>query len=148
MRRLFIATLCLLASMPLLKVADVQPDEIFMLAWFSGALIVGMRGVSGPSIPRPLWRLGQHYTLFLGLVLLLVIINLRLHFYLIPNLSPLKNPGLVSFSRIVQLALAMSAQIAIATMVGRDRRLLSFFVRAYIAAGLLGAVYGTLSYAA
>jgi hypothetical protein len=148
MRRLFIATLCLLASMPLLKFADVQPDEIFMLAWFGGAVIIAMRKGWHPSIPKPLWRLGQHYLLFLGLVLLLAILNLRLRFYLMPNVSPLKSPGLVSIGRIVQLALAMTAQIAIAAMVGRDRRLLSFFVRAYITVGLISAVYGALSYAA
>jgi len=148
MRRLFIATICLLASMPLLKVADVQPDEIFMLAWFSGAVIIAMREVWRPSLPKPLWRLSQHYVLFLALVLLLAILNLRLHFYLMPNVSPLKTPGLVSFSRIVQLALAMTAQIAVAAMVGRDRRLLSFFVRAYVTVGLISAVYGALSYAA
>jgi hypothetical protein len=123
--------------MPALKVGDVQMLEILqaLMLVFAALLFV----YSGFAIPAaPPWKdYGPLYLLFLGVSLGLAVLSLRLTFYAPPDISFLKQPLILSISRVGELFLEMYFMLAAVDLLRRNPRLLRRALDVYWMGGAL-----------
>lgn len=148
MIRLLLIVLCVLVPLTYLKVANVQPCGLFLIAAVPLGLAVVLPQRSGPRIARELFRLGAQYLLFLTCAAIFAVAAWRFHFYVPAHVSWLKIPPIISFVRIVQVAMAVVMMIAVATIVQRYEGAAELLTRAYVAVGVINVVYGIASWLA
>ena len=134
---LLFATLC---AMPILKIGEVQLLELVQLLTlpFLFLLFAG----KGFRIPiHGVWREhGPWYAAFIGACLALGLLSLRLTFFPPPEISFLKQPFVISLSRIAELFLGAHFMLTIADIFRRDGRRLRQTLDIYWIVGTLSAV--------
>ncbi len=128
--------------MPILKVGDVQVLEILQAIVLGIAVLVFV--YTGFAIPATKsWReYGPPYLLFLGCGLGLAVASLRLAFYPPADVSFLKQPLILSISRLGELFLEMFFMLAAVDVLRRSPRLLRYALDFY---WIGGALVGMLS---
>jgi hypothetical protein len=128
-----------LSAAPIFKIGDVQAVEllqVLLLALAAPAFVYG--GMKIPAFGA--WRrYGGKYALFLVLALCLSLFALRLPFYPPPEVSAIKQPVLLSLSRIFEFILAMYFTLASARALARNRVLLRLALDVYTEIGVLSA---------
>ncbi len=144
-KKLFLASVCLLAPLTALKIADIQPVEIFLLLSSFVFLAVLIERFTTITVQMDLWKLQNLYLLFVVIVGLLACLAVRLPIYPPTELSFLRTPPFLSFSRLTELALCMYG-LLLASEVCRTPELLHCACKYYIWAGLLSCLFGLLSW--
>ena len=148
MTKVFLAALCALAPLANLRAADIEPVEFYLLAALPLGAMFSWRLRRPLAVPRDLFDLARLYGGFLTLAAILAALAWRFHFYAPSGVSWLKTPPIISFVRIVQVAMAATTMIAVAAAVRRSAATADFFARAYAAAGVVSVLYGTASWLA
>lgn len=146
MVRPLLTILCLLAPLANLRLAEIEPMEIFLLAAIPFATMISLRKKRKLRVPRVLFRVGEWYLFFLLLIAIPAALAWRFHFYVPAGVSWLKLPPIISFVRIVQVALAVTMMIAVANAVWRYVWAADFLARTYVAVGVVSVLYGTISW--
>lgn len=146
MKRLLLITLCALVPLANLKVSDIQPVEFFLLVSAPTGLAIAFGRGWRLRTARSLWLLEGQYLLFLVAVAILAALAWRFHFYVPAGVSWLKFPPIISFVRIVQVALAVTMMIVVANVVRRYEWAADFLARTYVAVGVISVLYGTASW--
>jgi hypothetical protein len=135
----WLAAFVILSAMPVLKVGDVELVEVLQVLWLGAAAPLVVYG--GLKVPASgIWRqLGGAYAVFLGLCAGLAILSLRLAFYPPADISLLKEPLVLSLSRIFELFLVVYFMLVIAATLRRRRALFRIALDAYCWIGILSA---------
>lgn len=136
----WLAMLAVLSTMPVVRIGDVQAVEMVQIAWLAATAPVFLyRGLTVPA--GGLWpRYGSGLLVFLVLCAVVSALALRLPFHPPPETSWLKQPGILSLSRIWQLFLVSHFMIAAAESLRQRPALFRVTADAYTAAATLGAV--------
>lgn len=146
MIRQLLIILCALVSLTDLKVADIQPGGLFLLA----AIPLGTAFVLRPGrtlqTSRKLGRLMQQYLLFLFCAAILSALAWRFHFYVPAHVSWLKHPPFISFVRIIQVSMAVVLMIGVASVVEREEGMADLLSRAYVLVGVLNVLFAMASW--
>jgi hypothetical protein len=132
-------TLVILSGATVVKIGDVQGLELLQLLWFLAALPYFVyRGLKIPT--SGLWRqYGIRYLLFLGGCLAVSLLALRLTFYPPSSATWLKQPVILSISRLLELFVAMYFMVAIAGELRERPRLLRLALDTHCWAATLSA---------
>jgi len=145
--KFFLATTCILASAPIIKLGDIQLLEVFFffhLMWLALGLIARRYRVR----INDLWRsLGICYVIFFIAVLALSAAALRFHFY--PpqqDMGFLKWPFVLSVARVAELFLGTFHMLYLAAILRHDPPARLYAVRFYFWTGFATACYSLLSY--
>jgi hypothetical protein len=142
MMNVFLAALFALAPLANLRAGDIEPVEFYLLAALPlGAMFSWRRG-RPLAVPRDLFDIARLYGGFLAAAAILAALAWRFDFYPPPGVSWLKTPPIISFVRIVQVAMAVAALVAVASAAARSAPLADFLARLYIAIALVQVVYG------
>ncbi len=141
-----LVTLAVLSTMPVARLGDVQVVEIVQIVWLGAAAPLFLyRGMNVPT--GGLWRrYGSRLLFFLGLCLAVSALSLRLPFHPPAETSWLKQPGILSLSRICELFLVSYFMIAAAETLRRRPELFRVAADAYTAAAALGALASILGW--
>jgi hypothetical protein len=142
MMKVFLAVLFALAPLANLRVAEIEPVEFYLLAALPLGAVFSWRRGRPLAVPRDLFDIARLYGGFLAAATILAALAWRFDFYPPPGVSWLKTPPIISFVRILQVALAVAALIAVATAAARSAPLADFLARLYIAIALVQVVYG------
>ncbi len=142
----WILVFVLLSTAPELRVGDVQLLEMLQIIRF--ALVIALFFYVGLKLPKAgVWvRYGDGYWIFLGLVLGISLVALRLPFYTPSEISILKAPLVLSLSRILELALAIYFMLAIADTLQQKPELFRMALSAYAGAGAVSAVTSIIAF--
>lgn len=149
MARTFIALLCILAPLTDLKIGNIQPAELLMfvvLPVMAAAMLLSGFSIKGSV---ELIDILRKYGLLLTAILVLAIFAMRLPMY--PptiHLPLLKMPPILSIARIFQFIICIGAMVMLVSCFARRPNLIRFFVRAYVASGLVSAAFALVSWAA
>jgi hypothetical protein len=140
LNRAWLVLFVALSAAPVLKFGDVQAMEATQTLWlFLAAPLFLYRGLRVPC--SGIWRrYGAWYLLFLGFCLGVSLLALRLPFYAPPDISVLKQPGLLSLSRIFELSLAICFMLLVARALAGRRALLRLALDVYVWVGLASAL--------
>ncbi len=140
------ALFALLSAAPVLKIADIQAVEWLQLIWLCQAAPVFI--YRGMRVPRSgLWRrYGSGYAIFLLACIALAALSLRLEFYTPPDVSLLKQPFILSLSRIFEFFLAVFFMLKLAQEMRANPRTFRIALNAYIAVGTLSAVLSIIGW--
>ncbi len=132
-------TMALLSTMPVVRLGDVQVVEIAQILWLCAAAPVFLYG--GMRVPLGgLWRrYGSGLLVFLGLCAVVSGLALRLPFHPPAETSWLKQPGVLSLSRVCELFLVSYFMIAAAESLRLRPELFRKAADAYTAAATAGA---------
>ncbi len=142
----FLAVICVLAGAPVIKIAEIQPLELFLLAHI--ALLFSLFMYRGFRFRlTSLWQTyGIPNAVFLLIASLLAVASLRLPFFPIPSEpSILRQPLFLSLSRLIEFLLVSFYMVYVADILRDNRRALIFALKAYFCTGVCSAVYGLLS---
>jgi hypothetical protein len=128
-----------LSTAPVLKIADVQAVEWAQLLWLAQALPVFIYG--GMRIHRSgNSRYSVGYAVFLAACVALAAVSFRLEFYTPPDISVLKQPFILSLSRVFEYFMASFFMVKLAGEMRRNRSALRLALNIYIGAGVLSAI--------
>jgi hypothetical protein len=135
----------ILSTMPMLKVGDIQMLEILQAIVLLIAILVFV--YSGFAIPatKPWREYGSLYLLFLGFGFSLAVASFRLTFYPPSDVSFLKQPLMLSMSRLGELFLEIYFMLAAVDVLRRNRRLLRYALDFYWIGGASVALLSLLS---
>jgi hypothetical protein len=135
----------ILSTMPALKVGDIQVLEILQALVLSIAMLLFV--YTGFAIPttEPWKDYGPLYLIFLGMGLGLAVLSLRLTFYPPPDVSLLKQPLILSISRLGELFLEMYFMLAAVDVLRRNPRLRRDALDFYWVGGALVGLLSLLS---
>lgn len=145
MVKIFLAIVCILAPLTKLKISEVQPIELLMLAILPLVTVAMMPSSCSFQSSAEIISLLKKYTLFLLGGLCVSLIALRLPVYPPYELSILKTPPFLSIARLLQIIIGIGSLILLVQLFRNRADLIRFFVRCYIYSGLLSALYGLVS---
>lgn len=144
--KFFLATICILAATPIIKIGDIQLLEVFLflhILWL--ALVLAFHRFRVPL--NDLWRsIGTSYAIFFIIVLGLALASLRFPFYPPqPDLSLLKLPFVLSIARATELFLGVFHMLYITSILRDDHPTRLYAVRFYFWTGFATACFALLS---
>jgi hypothetical protein len=144
--RFFLATVCLLAAAPIIKLGDIQLLEVFLffhLLWLALELASRQFRVRLNDI----WRsIGVCYAFFFIAVLVLALASLRFRFYPAEQqMSLIKLPFMLSLARTTEIFLGTFYMIYIASILRDNPPTRLFAIQTYFWTGFATALYSLLS---
>lgn len=144
---LWLITFILLSTAPELRIGDVQAAELLQL--IRALLVTALFAYAGLKLPRTgVWRnYGTAYLVFLGLALMLSIVALRLSFYPPSDISSLKEPFVLSLSRLLEISLVIYFMLAIADTLKDRPRLFRIALDVYTGTGAVSALASIFAFA-
>jgi len=142
----FLALTAMLSSTILLKVASIQYLELLYLLQIVILLVVFARRGYRVLWFRPFLRIGILYLFFAVVALVLTAAALRYDFYVPLDVDPLKAPGFIAISRIVELIADVSTMLYLAHIFRLHPGWLRFTMRIYFWTGTVSAVLSLISY--
>jgi hypothetical protein len=136
---------CTLSVTIILKIGEIQYLELILAADF--VLLMGLFAWNRfrTRMFRPFFSIGQSYVFFLALVFLLALFALRQQFNP-ANETFLKQPLLVTISRMAELILDVFYMLYLASLFREDRRLCLFGAKVYYWTGIAGGLYALATY--
>ncbi len=137
-----VASLCVTV---MLKIGEIQYLELILAADFLIVVVLFLRNRLRVKVFRTFFNLGWHYAVFLGLAFILGIVALRQNFYLL-NESPLKQPLILTVSRMAELFLDVFYMLYLADLYREDEKLCQLATKTYFWVGIAGAIYGLVSF--
>ncbi len=95
---------------------------------------------------RPMLRLLGFWVIFLVATMSLAVASLRFEFYFPTNLEPLRFPVLITLSRLIEIALNLTAMFYFVHVFRKSPEKARFAARLYFWVGVASAVYSIISY--
>lgn len=143
---LFLA--CILSPLTNLKVADIEPVEVFEFFWILSVVFwLAGRGGRFP-LARELTALAGHYGIFALLAFITGLLAFRLDFY--PPAQAVghvfKRPEVLFVARLVEFGLAASSMIVFANILRNQPALMRFAAASYVWIGFVNALYAIISW--
>lgn len=137
---IWLCAFVLLSTAPELRIGDVQVLEILQVARV--LVVVLLSAYTGFRLPAAgIWRdYGRGYLWLLACLVVLSIAALRLPFYPPSEISLVKEPLVLSISRILELSMAIYFMLAIASMLRGRPGLFRKLLNLYVLVGIVGAL--------
>lgn len=133
-----------LAGFTDIKLADVQGVEVAVI----GALVLSLLDtrarlrIRGPAV---VIGMIPYFLTLLGLVFIVSLLSMRLHFYPIPDTGFLKQPPWTTFARLFEIGISGSAMFIVALAIGTQPEYLKKLLACYTWAAYAGATWGIIS---
>lgn len=144
--RIYVIGICFLAPLTAVKVADIQPVEVFSFLALLGSLVFLFRSDVSARVPHDVLAVMRRYGVFFVLVVGLALWNLRLPSFPLRDLGVLKTAPYLSLARLVQLTMAAAALVLVAVVIARRPGGLLLATQCYVYAGVISSAYAIVSW--
>jgi len=145
-RRLFLFLASTLSSTILLKVAEIQFLEIIYCLQLGFLIALFPRRRFRTRLFRPAFVISALYGVFMVVTLISALAALQNDFYFPSQLSLLKEPVWITFSRIIELTVDVGAMVYLIQLFRTDIENLIFALRVYFWVGVAACVYSIVSF--
>lgn len=128
------------------KIAEAEPINFLSVPIVLFALAIDQHRKIGLLMPRPLARLAREWVLFvLSATIITLWLDWRLTFYLPPGISLVRHPPILTLTRTAKLLIDVVAMFVLSSLLAQKPKLVRFAARAYVAVGLVNAIYALVS---
>lgn len=135
-----------LASTIVLKIANVQLLELIYLADLMFILWIFAKERLRATIFRPYFNIAIYYGIFMVAAVLLSVLALRQNFYPFREVAFLKQPLLMTLSRVGELVLDVFYMLYLANVYRQSEKLCILGMKTYYWVGMASTAYSIVSY--